>query len=86
MLLGISPQDVDSHEKWAEKRSFHFPLLADTDKSVIEAYGVGAPIIGVRRSVFVIDADGIVRFADRKLIGATFVPADKLVPVLAGLA
>ena len=35
--------------------------------------------------MFVVDADGIVRFADRKLIGATFVPTDKLVPVLAGL-
>ena len=44
--------------------------------------GVGAPVIGVRRSVFVIDGEGIVRFAHRKLIGATFVPIDKLVPVL----
>ena len=42
VLLGISPQDVDSHEKWAEKRGFHFPLLADTDKTVIELYGVRA--------------------------------------------
>ena len=47
-----------------------------------DAYGVGAPIIGVRRSVFVVDGGGIVRYTDRKLIGATFVPADKLVPVL----
>src|SRR6188768_3350088 len=54
VLLGISPQDVDSHEKWADKKSFDFPLLADTDKKVIEAYGVGAPIINVRRSVFVV--------------------------------
>lgn len=82
VLLGISPQDVESHERWAEKKEFHFPLLADVDKKVIEAYGVGAPIINVRRSVFVIDGEGIVRFADRKLIGATFVPIDKLVPVL----
>jgi peroxiredoxin Q/BCP len=82
VLLGISPQDVDSHAKWAEKKEFHFPLLADVDKSVIEAYGVGAPLIGVRRSVFVIDGERIVRFADRKLIGATFVPIDKLLPVL----
>ena len=59
-----------------------FPLLADTDKTVIERYGVGAPVIGVRRSVFVVDGAGVVRFADRKLIGATFVPVDKLVPVL----
>jgi peroxiredoxin Q/BCP len=86
VLLGISPQDVDSHERWAEKKGFHFPLLADPDKKVIEAYGVGAPLIGVRRSVFVVDGDGVVRFTDRKLIGATFVPADKLVPVLQQLA
>jgi peroxiredoxin Q/BCP len=82
VLLGISPQDVESHERWAAKKEFHFPLLADVDKKVIDAYGVGAPIINVRRSVFVIDGEGIVRFADRKLIGATFVPIDKLVPVL----
>jgi len=49
---------------------------------VIEAYGVGAPVIGVRRSVFVVDPAGKVVFTDRKLIGATFVPIDKLVPVL----
>ena len=61
-------------------------MLADTDKTVIAAYGVGAPILHVRRSVFVVDGEGIVRYADRKLIGATFVPADKLVPVLESLA
>jgi peroxiredoxin Q/BCP len=82
VLLGISPQDVDSHEKFATKHNFPFPLLADTDKAVTAAYGVGAPIIGVRRSVFVVDGGGIVRFTDRKLIGATFVPVDKIVPVL----
>ena len=85
VLLGISPQDVDSHERWAEKKGFHFPLLADVDKKVVEAYGVGAPLINVRRSVFVVDREGVVRFADRKLIGATFVPIDKLVPVIQGL-
>jgi peroxiredoxin Q/BCP len=82
VLLGISPQDVDSHEKFATKRNFPFPLLADTDKAVIGAYGVGAPVIGVRRSVFVVDGSGTVRYTDRKLIGATFVPVDTLVPVL----
>ena len=35
MLLGISPQDVDSHEKWIKAKEFPFPLLADTDKTVI---------------------------------------------------
>ena len=82
VLLGISPQDVDSHEKFATKHNFPFPLLADVDKAVTNSYGVGAPVIGVRRSVFVVDGAGVVRYADRKLIGATFVPVDKIVPVL----
>jgi peroxiredoxin Q/BCP len=85
VLLGISPQDVDSHERWVEKKNFPFALLADTDKKVVDAYGVGGPVIGVRRSVFVVDRERVVRFADRKLIGATFVPIDKLVPVIKGL-
>ena len=82
VLLGISPQDVASHEAWAAKKGFTFPLLADVDKRAINAYGVGAPVLGVRRSVFVVDPAGKVAFADRKLLGATFVPVEKLVPVL----
>jgi peroxiredoxin Q/BCP len=85
VLLGISPQDVESHAKWAEKKGFHFPLLADTEKTVITEYGVGAKVINVRRSVFVIDAEGVLRYADKKLLGASFVPIDKLVPILAGI-
>jgi peroxiredoxin Q/BCP len=85
VLLGISPQSVEKHDEWIKAKGFHFPLLADTEKKVIKAYGVDAPLINVRRSVFVVDGDGIVRFADRKLIGATFVPIDKLVPVLSSI-
>jgi thioredoxin-dependent peroxiredoxin len=85
VLLGISPQDVDSHEKWAEKRNLQFPLLADTDRAVAKQYGVAAPVIGIRRSVFVIDADGVLRYKDMKLIGATFEKADKLGGILAGI-
>jgi peroxiredoxin Q/BCP len=82
VLLGISPQDVDSHEQWAKKRSLQFPLLADTDRRVARQYGVAAPVIGIRRSVFVVDAEGIVRYKDMKLIGATFEKADKLAGIL----
>ena len=86
VLLGISPQDVDSHERWAKKRNLQFPLLADTDRVVAKEYGVAAPVIGIRRSVFVIDAEGVVRHKDMKLIGATFEKADKLAGILAGLS
>ena len=84
-VLAISPQSVESHEGFSAKHGFKFPLLADTDKKVIKAYGVDAPLINVRRSVFVVDGDGVVRFADRKLIGANFVRIDKLVPVLSSI-
>jgi peroxiredoxin Q/BCP len=85
VLLGISPQDVDSHEKWAQKRSLQFPLLADTDRAVAKDYGVAAPVIGIRRSVFVIDGEGILRYKDMKIIGATFEKADKLAGILTGI-
>ncbi len=82
-MLGISPQDLDSHERWAEKKQLPFILLADVDKQVIKQYGVnGVGLIPVKRSVFVIDPEGIVQFANSKLLGATFVGADKLVPIL----
>jgi peroxiredoxin Q/BCP len=82
VLLGISPQDVDSHEAWAKKRNLQFPLLADTDRAVAKQYGVAAPVIGIRRSVFVVDGEGVLRYKDMKLIGATFEKAEKLTGIL----
>jgi peroxiredoxin Q/BCP len=72
VVLGISPQDVDSHERWIEAKQLPFPLLADTEKTVVETYGVGMPVIGVRRSIFLIDSAGIVRYKHVAVIGATF--------------
>ena len=63
-VLALSPQDVASHEGFAEKQGgFGFPLLADTDKAVGEAYGIIGPIGFYRRSVFVIDAEGNVAYS-----------------------
>lgn len=78
VVLGISPQDVESHERWIEAKSLPFPLLADTDRTVITAYGVGAPVIGVRRSVFLVDTQGIVRYKHVAIIGATFRKSEEL--------
>lgn len=82
VLLAISPQDIDSHRRWAEKRGFTFPLLADIDKKVIEAYGVSAPLINVRRSVFLLDEQGIVRYKHVAIIGALFQKSDHLVRIM----
>lgn len=78
-ILGLSPQGVASHEQFACKLSLGFPLLADTDKAVGRAYGVLGPLGFYRRSVFVLDADGIIRYAHRALAGVSFRPARELV-------
>ena len=81
-LFGISPQEVASHEAFAAKQGFRFPLLADTDKKVGEAFGILGPLGFYRRSVFVIDASGVVRFAHRSLVGATFKRTDEIVAAI----
>jgi thioredoxin-dependent peroxiredoxin len=84
-VLGISPQDLDSHERFSSKYGFRFPLLADTDKAVARLYGTLGPIGFPRRSVFIIDGGGTVRYAHRAIAGLTFRPASELVGVLKGL-
>ena len=83
--LGISPQDVDSHERWIEAKNLPFPLLADPERTVIEAYGVGAPLLGVRRSVFLVDSEGIVRYKHVALVGVTFRRSADLARALADM-
>ncbi len=78
-VLAISPQSVASHEGFAAKHGFKFPLLADTDKAVAGSYGTLGPLGFPRRSVFVVDADGVIRYAHRSLTGLTFRPSDELV-------
>jgi thioredoxin-dependent peroxiredoxin len=84
-VLGISPQDLDSHERFSSKYGFRFPLLADTDKAVARLYGTLGPIGFPRRSVFIVDGGGTVRYAHRAIAGLTFRPASELVGVLTGL-
>jgi peroxiredoxin len=78
-VLAVSGQDLESHEKFAAQHGFQFPLLADTEKSVARAYGILGPLGIPRRSVFVIDASGVVRYVHRALVGVTFRPVDELI-------
>lgn len=78
-VLGISPQSVESHEQFSGVHNFTFPLLADTDKSVARAYGVLGPVGFYKRSVFVVDRGGIIRYAHRATAGLTFRKTDELV-------
>lgn len=85
-VLGLSAQDVESHERFAAKHGFEFPLLADPDKAVASAYGTLGPIGFPRRSVFIVDRDGIVRYAHRAIAGLTFRPVSELIEVIDGLS
>ena len=78
-VVGISAQDVSSHDDFSQKHGFGFPLLADTDKAVASAYGVVGPLGFPRRSVFVIDARGVISYVHRALAGITFRPVSELV-------
>jgi thioredoxin-dependent peroxiredoxin len=76
-VLGISPQSVESHERFTEEKKLNVPLLADEDKNVARAYGVLAGPM-VRRAIFVIDEEGVVRYRKVTLAGLTYESADDL--------
>ena len=64
VIIGISPDSSESHKKFADKYELPFILLSDTEKKVLEAYGVwkeksmyGRKYMGVERTTFVIGAD-----------------------------
>jgi peroxiredoxin Q/BCP len=72
-MLAISPDDIESHEGFARSEGgFGFPLLADVDKAVGEAYGVLGPVGFYRRCIFVIDPSGTVTYVHRGFAGSTF--------------
>jgi peroxiredoxin Q/BCP len=76
-VLGISPQSVDSHERFTEEKRLNVPLLADEDKQVARAYGVLAGPM-VRRAIFVVDEEGVVRYRKVTLAGLTYESVDDL--------
>jgi len=79
-VLAISPQSVKSHEGFScSQGGFAFPLLADEDKAVGQAYGIIGPVGFYRRSVFVVDGDGVIRYAHRAVGGMSFRPTDELI-------
>ena len=79
-ILAISPQSVESHEGFScSQGGFGFPLLADEDKAVGTAYGIIGPVGFYRRSVFVVDGDGVIRYAHRSVGGMTFRPTEELI-------
>lgn len=73
-ILGVSRDSVSSHERFREKQNFPFDLLADEDEGLCRLFDViheknmyGRKVMGVVRSTFLIDGDGILRAEWRKV-------------------
>jgi thioredoxin-dependent peroxiredoxin len=73
-VFGISADDVESHQRFREKYHLPFRLLSDTDRSVIEDYGVwveknryGKKSMGIERSTFIVGPDGNVAAMKRRV-------------------
>ncbi len=72
-VVGVSPDDVTSHQKFISKNDLPFSLLADTEQKILKAYGVwgeksmyGRKYMGVLRTTFLIDEKGVIRHIIRK--------------------
>jgi peroxiredoxin Q/BCP len=100
-VVGISPQSVDSHERWVEEQQLNVPLLADEDLAVSKRYGVTAwlgPLARftelketpggryIMRAIFIVDAGGVVRHRHVSRTGATFQSVDDIEAALSALA
>jgi len=85
-VWAISPQGLASHEQFARKYRLAFPLLADEGLAVSRRYGIALGGVGLRRAVFVIDADGVLRWRHVTLVGLTFPSASTISAQLAALS
>lgn len=81
-IIGVSAQDMSSKDAFSAKHGFEFPLLADVDKVVAAAYGTLGPIGFPRRCIFIIDSEGIIRYAHRAIAGLTYRPVSELIEEL----
>jgi peroxiredoxin Q/BCP len=84
-VVGVSSQDLASHEGFIAKHGLNVPLLADVDKAVAKAYSAFSPRLGIKRAVIVIDEDGIVRHRHDHLLGLDYQSVDELKATLDAL-
>jgi peroxiredoxin Q/BCP len=77
-VVGISAQDVASHDAFKAANGLTVPLLADVDGTVARAYSVHRPVVGTKRAVVIVDEDGIVRYRHDHALGLDFQSVDEL--------
>lgn len=67
-VLASNPGSLKSHNSFAEKYGYAFPILVDEDKSMAQAYSVLKAEGGMQRTVYIIDASGTIRFGEQGMV------------------
>jgi peroxiredoxin Q/BCP len=84
-VVGISSQDLQSHEGFVAKHSLNVPLLADVSGEVAKSYSAHSARLGTKRAVIVIDEQGVVRHRHDHLLGLDYQSVDELKSTLDAL-
>ena len=84
-VVGISGQDLDSHETFSAKHALNVPLLADPGNAVAKSYGAYQPVIGTKRAVIIVDERGVVAFRHDHALGLSYLNAHEIGEALAAL-
>ena len=85
VVVGISSQDLDSHEGFVAKHGLNVPLLADPDGAVAKLYGASRGRLGTKRAVVIVDEAGVVRYRHDHTLGLDYQSVDELSEALASL-
>jgi peroxiredoxin Q/BCP len=85
-MLAVSPQSVESHERFAAANGLTIPLLADEDRKVAKLYGIQGIGGVVRRSIFLIDEERVVRYRHAATLGLSYKDVDDLEQIVAAAA
>ncbi|NMO92254.1 peroxiredoxin family protein [Actinomycetospora sp. TBRC 11914] len=84
-LVGINGQGLESHRRFRRRDGVPIPLLSDPGLTVASAYGAAVPVVGTRRSVVVVDEEGVLRHRHVHTLGLGFATVADLRRVLADL-
>jgi thioredoxin-dependent peroxiredoxin len=84
-VVGISSQDLASHEGFIAKHGLNVPLLSDVDRQVSIGYSAFSSRLGIKRAVIVIDEQGVVRARHDHLLGLDYQSVDELKAMLDAL-
>ncbi len=83
--VGISGKGLDSKQAFADKHGLTVPLLADSDQSVAKAYDCWSKLRGTRRSVVIVDEQGVVRHRHDHTLGLDFQTVAEIKQALASI-